>query len=320
MIRIGEKLAKAQFDTVQTSVFAPTVAPLDQQFLVQVWLHTPEMVEAAAAGAGEADPGSARKTVRSLLAEIARGAKVEVELISPELDIDAAERTKTLIWRGRPEAYDFIVRVSAKSGIRDIFPTVVVTADGIPVGSVRFKLSCAPKIAPRYPTTRAMPAPGLAAGLAALGGSTDLVAADADGCPYRKAFISYSNKDIDEAVLIATGLQAGNPGLEYFIDVATMRAGDNWRQRIQDYIGGCDLFVLVWSNNAKASSEVENEWRYALVQAATRDGGGPVVHPVPIEGPPIPTPPPELAHINFRDRLQYIRVAAAAEPSVQTRR
>lgn len=299
------------FDLVQASVFAARIAPIDTQFLIQLWLHRPEDAAEAAEGAKEADAEATRNKTRSLLAEIARGARVDVEIFCKDLEIDLDDRVQSIVWRGAPEACDFVVRAPARMAGKSIFPKFTIEADGIPAGSVQCKLVCAaaPVAQSRAPTRSPGHMP--MSTLMDLPEAPDLAPVEANARNYRRAFISYSNKDTEQATLIASGLSAGNPGLEFFIDVDAMRAGENWRERICDYIRGCDLFVLVWSGNAKASSEVENEWQYALLQQAMGEAGGPDFYPVTIEGPPIPQPPDELAHLNFRDRLQYIRAAAA---------
>jgi len=308
-----------KLDLVQASVFAPPLAPVDMQFLIQVWLHTPEDIAAAVAGAKDADSEAVKGATRSLQAEIARGARVDVEITCKELTIDEADRVKSIVWRGQPEACDFVVRAPVRMAGKTIFPTFTVEADGMPAGSVQCKLVCAatPQVAQRAATRSAgsVMTPTFVAAPTDVATLPDIGPADTVGRAYKRAFISYSNKDTAQATLIASGLSAGNPDLEFFIDVDTMRAGENWRERICDHIRACDLFVLVWSGNAKASSEVETEWQYALLQQTMGTNGGPDFYPVPIEGPPIPLPPEELSHLNFRDRLQYIRAAAEAGKS-----
>jgi hypothetical protein len=304
-----------KLDLVQASVFAPPLAPVDMQFLIQVWLHTPEDIAAAVAGAKDADSEAVKGATRSLQAEIARGARVDVEITCKELTIDKADRVKSIVWRGAPEACDFVVRAPVRMAGKTIFPTFTVEADGMPAGSVQCKLVCAaaPQVAQRAATRSPTPPPMTT--LVEMPGGQDLAPAETNSRIYARAFISYQHDDLAAATLIVSGLTAGNPDLEFFIDVDTMRAGENWRERICDHIRACDLFVLVWSGRAKASSEVENEWQYALLQQTMGADGGPDFYPVTIEGPPIPLPPAELAHLNFRDRFGYIRAAAEAGKS-----
>jgi TIR domain len=60
----------------------------------------------------------------------------------------------------------------------------------------------------------------------------------------------------------AQELQAS--GLETFIDVLTLRSGDKWDRKIFAAIDDCDLFVVIWSRNARDSQWVKKESHYAL--------------------------------------------------------
>ncbi len=60
------------------------------------------------------------------------------------------------------------------------------------------------------------------------------------------------------------------------------------------------VLFLFWSTAAKESEWVSREWRYGLERK-----GEDFIHPVILEGPPPPEPPPELAHLHFADRMLY---------------
>ena len=93
------------------------------------------------------------------------------------------------------------------------------------------------------------------------GGPTDEVSlALAPG--YESVFVSYSTRDamiIDWLESTYTAL-----GMGHLRDVKTLRTGETWDERLLELIGGADLFQLCWSQNAKASEYVSDEWRFAL--------------------------------------------------------
>jgi hypothetical protein len=80
------------------------------------------------------------------------------------------------------------------------------------------------------------------------------------------------------------------------------------RSELYRQIDRCDLFLLFWSQAAKDSEWVRREVKYAL-------GLGkrvPEIRPVVVEGPPVPLPWDELAHLHFNDRLLSMLAVAAA--------
>jgi hypothetical protein len=91
-----------------------------------------------------------------------------------------------------------------------------------------------------------------------------------------------------------------NVGFSYFQDILNREPGERWAQRLYERIDESDVFFLFWSTAAKESEWVAKEWRYAL-----ENKGDDFIHPVGLEGPPIPEPPDELKHIHFGDPLLY---------------
>jgi hypothetical protein len=100
-------------------------------------------------------------------------------------------------------------------------------------------------------------------------------------------------------------------GLETFIDVMTLRPGDVWNPKILGAIDKSDLFVVIWSNNARNSKWVKKESRYALKLCERR--GSPDFVPIPVEGPPIPSVPRGLNDRHFNDELLFLIRAAELE-------
>jgi hypothetical protein len=113
---------------------------------------------------------------------------------------------------------------------------------------------------------------------------------------YRKIFVSYSRKD--EAVVRAIErLYAKYPEIETYIDYKFLRASDYWWPKIQEKIEEAEAFQLFWSVNAAESSNVSDEWKYALKLQR------PII-PIILE--PKPDIPSELAHIHFEDFAHFV--------------
>jgi hypothetical protein len=119
----------------------------------------------------------------------------------------------------------------------------------------------------------------------------------------RKAFASYASVDRDEVLGRIQGMQKVAPDLDVFLDVVSLRSGDDWESKLSQVIPQNDVFYLFWSAAAKASPWVEREWRCAL---STR--GENFIDPVPLVSPEEVRPPDELSKRHFGDwTLAYRR-------------
>jgi hypothetical protein len=134
-----------------------------------------------------------------------------------------------------------------------------------------------------------------------------------DARHYHACFCSYSSLDRAEMLKRAQGIRA--TGLETFIDVLNLRPGDKWNPKIFAAIDESDLFVVIWSKNARDSNWVIEESRYALKRYGQY--GSPDFHPIPVEGPPIASVPEGLQDYHFNDEL--LGQIRAAELEMQAR-
>src|SRR5207248_3690522 len=113
----------------------------------------------------------------------------------------------------------------------------------------------------------------------------------------RTAFASYASQDRDAVLARVQGIQKALPSLDVFLDVASLRSGQRWKEQLQEAVTKRDTFYLFWSRHAKESQWVDWEWRTAL---AAR--GIDFIDPVPLAPPEEVPPPRELAeHLHFND-------------------
>ena len=89
------------------------------------------------------------------------------------------------------------------------------------------------------------------------------------------------------------------------MDVISLKPGESWEPALYDKINDCDIFLLFWSSNSKASKWVIKELRHAIALKNGDDKAAPIIQPIPIEGPPIVYPPEELGHMHFNDKILY---------------
>ena len=83
-------------------------------------------------------------------------------------------------------------------------------------------------------------------------------------------------------------------GNRFLCDVDSLRSGVQWQQELLRLVEQADVFQLFWSQAAKRSRHVEEEWRHALKQARPA-----FIRPV-LWQVPMPEPPPDLAAIHFQ--------------------
>jgi TIR domain/Tetratricopeptide repeat len=274
---------------VDCTVFAPDRVEREGTGLLQAFLHAPEARREAEAAAKQFDPKATERGYRSLVLDAPIGTTFAFDVEIEGFVFD--ERRDTLLWTGQPQAATFRFDVPKGCKLGQHTGTVRISQNGIPVGRITFQIEVV------------------------------LDARDARERPvgkearhYRACFCSYSSLDRAEMLKRAQGLRA--TGLQTFIDVLTLRPGDIWNPKIFEAIEESDLFVVIWSKNARDSKWVKKESRYALRHY--KEHGSPDFVPIPVEGPPIASVPRGLQAYHFNDEL--LGQIRAAELEMQARK
>ncbi len=113
----------------------------------------------------------------------------------------------------------------------------------------------------------------------------------AESSAYRAIFVSYSHEDSALVRQLERAYRA--IGDSYLRDVAVLRSGEEWSPALLGMISRADVFQLCWSQAARKSSYVEQEWRHAFGLERRN-----FIRPIYWEKP-MPEPPPELRAIHF---------------------
>jgi hypothetical protein len=271
----------ADADAVDCTVFAPPSAQPGESILVQVYAHMSDQSEQVVQLAGEADETARRLGFRSLEVEIPRGTKLQIELTMPGVEIE--DSVQQVVWRGRGTSVQFAVDLPQTQRPGNLIGRVAVYCEGTPIGHLRFKLE-------------------ITTGDRSVAGPAPRPLGD-EARRYSQAFLSYASKDLNEVMKRVQMLARFQ--ISFFQDILALEPGQRWEQKLYEYIDQCDVFMLFWSSAAKESEWVRKEVEYALKRKGTADSAPPEIVPIPLEGPPIPLPPPELSHIHFNDRLLY---------------
>ena len=131
--------------------------------------------------------------------------------------------------------------------------------------------------------------------------------AASDAAWYEDIFASYARENLPIVRHLKERYEA--LGLYMFIDLEDLRSGAAWQTALREKISGSDLFQLFWSDHARQSKYVADEWRHALGLREVK--GARFVRPVYWDEP-IPPVPEDLADINFR-KITFVQ-SLGAEP------
>ncbi len=197
------------------------------------------------------------------------------------IEFDPPERV--FRWRGEVCEAQFRLRASRAVERRQLRGQLSVFCDAVLIADVSLSIRVDPADAP--------PAPAL-------------VEHDRAG-PYRRIFISYSDRDLAvvEQVAAIEHLMGG----EFVRDWNRLHAQEEWDPRLFEFIAQADVFQLFWSRNSMYAPNVHEECDYAF--SLQRPS---FVRPVYWEDP-FPSdaelPPPALARLHFQ------RVAFGSSPA-----
>jgi hypothetical protein len=274
--------ADIPINRVAFSVFAPPAVRPQSSFVLSVWaiLHESdrsvdaevprrqreEMLRRASAGGKLVETGTRGPIL------IPASSDLTLTIDVPGFEI--AEPVDTLLWEGEIANVSFVVR--APDLAPGTYPgTVRVLRYGLLLTRVVFAIEVANGV-PAEP-----PAP---------------IVVRTEQRNVRSAFASYASDDRADVLARVQGIRAA--GIDVFIDVLALRAGDRWEIELERAIDERDVFYLFWSAAARSSEWVDREWRMALGAR-----GPDFIWPVPLADPRDVPPPPELAHKHFNDEL-----------------
>jgi serine/threonine protein kinase len=250
------------------AVVAPTAIEPGRHFVVEVWVGPSDGSDAMmreATRRGRMVERGGRSHI-----DLKRDTLVTVVLQLPDFELAGA--VETLGWQGDIRNVGFMVK--APSGLAPgLYPGQAKLMQGqVPFASIWFDLEIGQSGA-----AESTPLPSRIRRIA-------------------RAFASYASQDRAEVLRRIQGIQAA--GTDVFLDIVSLRSGEDWERTLYREIGTCDGFFLFWSRNASASPWVEKEWRYALAER-----GLAFINPLALEDPRLVKPPPELSSKHFNDML-----------------
>ena len=263
-------------DRVHFSVSGPPQAAPGSSFVVDVWAHLEQQRQEVIARAQAAALGRPVQIKTKGPLPLARGTVLTVNLKIEDCQIEDPE--DTLLWEGEIGSASFAVRVPEGAAPGPRLGRVTIYANAVQVARINFELAVGQ-------------------------GSSEAAALPFREKIHHSAFASYASADRELVLRYIHGMEKAAPFMDIFMDVHSLRSGQNWEQQLWERIPTSDVFFLFWSKNASQSKWVEKEWRCAL-----ESKGLEFIDPVPMEPPDLAPPPSELAGLHFNDwELAYQR-------------
>ena len=262
-------IASALRDAVNFSVTAPRVIVPRCSFVLDVWAHFGSLREEVAQRARDAQGGRdiSFRSKGPVLVE--RGATLHVQLSIPDFGIEKLE--DTIHWNGDVGNCTFPVTTPGDASRSSHIGTVSFFISGLHIAKLNF-------------------------GLEVGAHEEDVAELTSSEERIKTAFASYAHDDRNKVLGRIQGMLKFVPDLDVFLDVASLRSGENWERRLEDEISLREVFYLFWSRAASQSTWVEKEWRIALAKKGIE-----FIDPIPLEAPDLTPPPAELASLHFND-------------------
>jgi actin-like ATPase involved in cell morphogenesis len=268
-------------DRVHFSITAPRALVSGSMAELTVWVHLEaQRAEVLQRAAEQFSQGTFRTQTKGPI-QVARGTVLTVRV---KVDgIAVRPREDTTAWEGEIGNASFILEIPAGAAPGPRRGLASVHIDGVKILRLDFVVQVVESLADARPINQHEAARANRL--------------EATETRLRRAFASYASADRDAVLARIQGIQKGAPALDIFLDVAHLRSGDHWQERLRAEILERDVLYLFWSEAASRSTWVEWEWRCAL-----RERGIDFIDPVPLVSPEQVPPPPELAAtLHFND-------------------
>jgi len=262
-----EREAAPRLDSLHFTVTAPRVVQPKDRFVINVWAHLGRQRDSVMRQAREAAGGEILAQPKGPF-EVARGTLLSVQVKIEGIMVEELE--DTVLWSGEVANATFAATVPDRTRKGRRLGAATIRAGGLRIAQIPFVIT--------------------------VGRVSDPATVSEEGEPLRKAFASYASADLDEVLDRVQGMQKVAPQLEVFLDVLSLRSGEDWAKRLWKAIPEHDVFYLFWSISASQSGWVEKEWRCAL-----KTRGLDFIDPVPLVSPELVPPPRELAKKHFND-------------------
>ena len=257
-------IRKPQLDAVEFGASHPSIAPVQESFLVDAWIFQKADRDKAIRRATQ---GASTGFRSGGAAGVTRGSTISVKLEVEDWEIKP--RLQRIFWSGKIESVPFSVtpHPDGAEAQRKKIGTLTFSVGGLRIGTLMFELF--------------------------VGSSVDWNKEVSTGNCITRAFASYAARDRRHVLTRVQGME--KRGVNVFMDVRNLRTTEEYPYRLLQQIDQSDVLYLFWSRHAKRSKWVEREWRHGM-----ENKGIDFIDPVPLADPRKVPPPSELAsHKHF---------------------
>jgi TIR domain-containing protein len=270
-------------DSVSCAIYSPPQWEGGTTELVQICLYLRKDLNTVETESLAVDPMARRLRAQVLGVDLSRNTRLSITLsLDPPCDISPT--LASVIWRGEAISVSFAVKILPVLRRVRALGTVEIRLErsAAPIGVLHFRV----ELVPQGSRTESVARP-----LGEVARLTEFV------------FVSYASEDRSEVLRRVQGLKA--LGIQFFQDILSLSPGQRWAQELWRCIDQSDVFLLCWSSSASKSEWVRKEYLQANTTSRSSPDNRPHIAILPLEGPPPPEPPPELAHLHFSDDLLY---------------
>lgn len=268
-------------EPVRFTVFHPKEVRPDEWHSLLAYVHVPSVAELVVEDSRARlarEPAEYGERKGEATRRIARGTEITVVPELPGFAFNPERRE--FRWLEDWHCADFRMRADSASGRLEVGTAVngrvAIYVGPVLIGEVRVWTFVAEPLEP-VPTAAPVDEPA----------APEVRSAD----PFRAIFPSYSHRDAEIVAELKKAYRA--IGDDFLQDVDVLRSGEKWNATLLEKIDQADVFQLYWSESARASEYVEQEWRHAVGREVPN-----FIRPLFWEEP-MPAPPPELSGLHF---------------------
>ncbi len=267
-----ERIETAELDItkVQFSAVAPRTFMKGDYSLINIVMYEDEFRYIVDDLKNEAEVPA--QEAKSGVYSVGENDSIKIVLSSPDIEIE--DNVEELVWTGGYLNFSYVICVPETYEKRQLLFIATVYVNGVAVTKLKIVAKSISLREQKIETIR-----------------NDVLS----------AFVSYASQDRSTVARLIQGMKKVSPNMDVFLDVEELRSGEDWEKALKREIEKRDVFFLCWSNNAKQSSWVDMEWRYALANKGIEG-----IEPIPLEPPTQCPPPEELKRKHFNDSLLYI--------------
>jgi len=257
-------------DSVNFAGFSPSSMEPDSLQIIDIWAFTEIQFKAVKEIAKELDRDKITGYKSGL--KIDRGTVIGIHLTSLSKTIHVENSTEAITWEGEKTNASFAITIDASAKIGKHILKATISVEGLSIATLLLNISVSET------------------------GSQEQQQCDGSFEKINSAFASYASENRAQVLARIQGIKKVQPDMEIFLDVLTLRSGENWENKLTEHVPNKDKFYLFWSKPASESLWVEREWKLALEKR-----GLSYIDPVPLDEPSDAPPPHELSSLHFND-------------------